>query len=340
MNDTLRVYDHLSDRNGFNNALIHFQSVMGIIGDFEDGYNLADILNDLVNEKEIKQDQMPSIVSALLVDKYSYNFKSGNFINSLIDFEYIASSLEKLKSYDLLISYIHPELGYNVINPKNPDSWKNVSEFRKNEYFTVYAGKFTDDMTNSKEAEMLIQKVFDLFEGKKLKLPENLLKGKYKFKTLSEEPEKKAAPKKVAKNPVKKTSASQKAETSYQDEEHEEVAASGPVNTSKMTPLYSVPVTNELFHNGNVEAWKRIIQSFKVKNPDLEVYIFYDGERIQNIASLFKWGKVKHGSAILFAVAGENIQDVAKLQKYLKQGASPQFEAFLRFPVNTVLNLF
>ena len=107
-----------------------------------------------------------------------------------------------------------------------------------------------------------------------------------------------------------------------------------------MTPLYSIPVTNELFHNGNVEAWKKIIQSYTTKYPDCDVYIFYEGERIHDVNALFKWGKVKHGSAILIAVAGENIQDVAKLRRYLKQGASPMFEAFLRFPVNQVLNLF
>ena len=107
-----------------------------------------------------------------------------------------------------------------------------------------------------------------------------------------------------------------------------------------MTPMYSVNVTNELFHNGNVEAWKKIIESYTTTNPGLEVYIFYDGERIHDINTLFKWGKVKHGSSILFAVAGENIKDVAKLQRYLRQGASPRFEDFLRFPVNTVLNLF
>jgi len=70
------------------------------------------------------------------------------------------------------------------------------------------------------------------------------------------------------------------------------------------------------------------------------VYIYYATERILDINSLFKWGKVKHGSAIEFAVAGNEIQDVAKLQRYLAQGASHQFEAFLRGQVNTVLKLF
>jgi hypothetical protein len=89
-----------------------------------------------------------------------------------------------------------------------------------------------------------------------------------------------------------------------------------------------------------VEAWKRIVASYKAKHPDLEVFIYYEGERILDINSLFKWGKVKHGSAIEFAVAGNAIQDVAKLQRYLAQGASHQFEAFLHGPVNTVLKLF
>ncbi len=107
-----------------------------------------------------------------------------------------------------------------------------------------------------------------------------------------------------------------------------------------MTPRYAVIVQNELFHNGNVEAWKRIIASYNAKHPNLEVFIYYEQERILDINSLFKWGKVKHGSAIEFAVAGSDIQDVAKLQRYLAQGASHQFEAFLRGPVNSVLKLF
>jgi hypothetical protein len=111
----------------------------------------------------------------------------------------------------------------------------------------------------------------------------------------------------------------------------------GPV---RMTPMYSVVVANELFHNGNVEAWKRIIASYSAKYPALQVYIYYEGERILDINSLFKWGKVKHGSAIQFAVSGNDIKDVAKLQRYLVQGASHQFEAFLHGPVNSVLKLF
>ncbi|MDH4247364.1 MAG: hypothetical protein OEW39_06065 [Deltaproteobacteria bacterium] len=107
-----------------------------------------------------------------------------------------------------------------------------------------------------------------------------------------------------------------------------------------MTPKYSVQVTNELFHNGNVEAWKNIVESYKVKYPGLDVHIFHDGQKVNNINSLFKWGKVKHGDVILFSIAGENITGVAKLQRYLFEGASQRFENFLKKDVNKVLTLF
>jgi len=107
-----------------------------------------------------------------------------------------------------------------------------------------------------------------------------------------------------------------------------------------MTPRYGVLVTNELFHNGNVEAWKRIIDSYKTKYPGLDVLIWYDNEKINDINTLFKWGKVKHGTPIMISVVGDDIKDVSKLQKYLFEGASPRFEVFLKGAVNRTLDLF
>jgi hypothetical protein len=101
-----------------------------------------------------------------------------------------------------------------------------------------------------------------------------------------------------------------------------------------------VQVTNELFHNGNVEAWKKIVESYKTKYYDLDVLIWYENERINDINALFKWGKVKHGGLIFFSVAGENIKDVSKLQRYFFEGASPRFEAFLKGGIGRVLDLF
>lgn len=328
MNELLRTYDNMSSRKGFNNSLLHFQSVMDIISDFEDGYNVADILNAFIKDNALEQNQVPSIVSALLKDKYNYFCRSGNLKVTTNDFSNIISEISKLKAFDVLICYYHPELGFLVINPKNPNGWNVTNDIRKNEFVTVYVGTFSDKVKDVSLREKTANKIFELLNGKKTSLPDQLKKGKYKFSAYENE--------EIEEEPQTKT------EEWEEEEEELQEKQTIPANSGsqKMTPLYSVPVTNELFHNGNVEAWKRIIQSYNAKHPDLVVHIFYDGERILNIASLFKWGKVKHGSAILFAVAGDDIEDVAKLQKYLKQGASHLFEAFLKFPVNTVINLF
>ncbi len=114
-------------------------------------------------------------------------------------------------------------------------------------------------------------------------------------------------------------------------------AASGQV---KMTPKHAITVSNELFHNGNVEAWVNIVESYKTKFPGTNVHIFHDGKPVERIEALFQWGKVKHGDAVLFSVSGVEIQAVSKLKRYLHEGASRNYEIFVKKDVNKVLNLF
>lgn len=129
-------------------------------------------------------------------------------------------------------------------------------------------------------------------------------------------------------------------EVTSQPQNEEQTPVQNPNSIKKMSPMLSVVVTNELFHNGNVEAWKRIMDSYTTKYPDLQIWIYYEGEKITDINALFKWGKVKHGSCIQFVVVGEEIKDVPKLKRYFTQGASPMFEAFLQGAPGAVLNLF
>jgi len=119
----------------------------------------------------------------------------------------------------------------------------------------------------------------------------------------------------------------------------EEGAVSGAAKVT-MTPKHAVQVTNELFHNGNVEAWINIVESYKSKFPGLDVHVFHDGQKVANIQALFKWGKVKHGDVVLFSVSGEGIQAVSKLKRYLFEGASQRYETYIKKDVNKVLNLF
>lgn len=337
MNESFYTYENLSTRSGFNSALNHFQSISGIIDDFEEYTNLADILNRMLDEKKIQQNQILPTVYALLKDKYAYSFNSFNLKISIEEFSALYESVKNWKAVDIVILYHHPDLGPLIINPKNKKHLDSLNLLKSNELITIYAGTFSDTDKNN-IGKKALNAVLKFFEGSKISKIDTFIKGKYKItEEKVETTVKKASVRK--KYTTRKT---RKAEPEVVQETVNTVQKSsgGSAAAGRMTPFYSVPVTNELFHNGNVEAWKKIIQSYNARHPGLEVYIYYDGERIHDIHSLFKWGKVKHGSTILFAVKGENIKDVAKLQRYLRQGASPMFEAFLKFPVNKILNLF
>jgi hypothetical protein len=296
----------------------------------------------------------------LLIDKLGYKSVSSNLETVISDLPTLAKEFEKWKGVDLIAAYHHPDLGLLIANPKMEDELANIGMMRKRELLVIYAGKGEagGDESCLKAAELAVA----LFEGRKAKVPPELLKGNFstrKLKKTEEEAEQKSKPaKKAAKVAKAGKSAAPKAGRSRTEKAPPAAAAAPkesarvapPVVTAtapaiskgplRMTPMYSVVVSNELFHNGNVEAWKRIVASYNAKYPELQVYIYYEGERILDINSLFKWGKVKHGSSIQFAVSGNDIKDVAKLQRYLVQGASHQFEAFLHGPVNSVLKLF
>ena len=339
MAEAVYEYVGLSTRDGFNRSLRHFLAVNDIVPEFESKTNLADELNALLDEKALQSNQIGPIVNALLVGhpKYNYRSRSYNLIRNMEAFDGIVSEVGKWNGVDLVLAYYHPDLGLTLVNPKNKQHWESVQALRKNELATIYAGTLTEKAPE-KLLEAAIDALITLLETGKVRTPTTLTQGKFKWKA----PKPPALPKpKVKKKPGRKPAKAVPAPgAAPAAAPAAATAVAVPSKKRRMTPMYSIPVSNELFHNGNVEAWKKIIQSYNMKYPTLVVFIFYEGERIHDIHTLFKWGKVKHGSTIMIAIAGEEIKDLAKLQRYLKQGASPAFEAFLRFPVNTVLNLF
>jgi cell division septation protein DedD len=343
MAEAVYEYIGLSTRDGFNRSLRHFLAVNDVVPEFESKTNLADELNALLDEKAIQANQIGPIVNALLVGhpKYNYRSRSYNLTRNIEEFDGIVSEVGKWDGVDMVLAYYHPDLGLTLINPKNRQHWESVQSLRRNELLTIYAGTLTDKAPE-KLLDTAIDSLTTLLETGKLRAPSSLTQGRFKWKA----PKPPAAPKpRVKKKPGRpparaKAKAAPSAGAAPAAPPAAAAPAEAPSKKRRMTPMYSIPVSNELFHNGNVEAWKKVIQSYNAKYPTLEVFIFYEGERIHDINTLFKWGKVKHGSTIMIAVAGEDIKDLAKLQRYLRQGASPAFEAFLRFPVNTVLNLF
>jgi hypothetical protein len=348
----------LSTRSGFNTAVRHMNKTIDISGALGSS-NLGDLLYERGDEN-LSGERGALLLRMLLIDKLGYKSASVNLESVTSDLPALADEFSKWKGVDLIAAYHHPDLGLLIANPKVAEELANFGMLRKRELLVLYAGKGSSpaDENCQKAAELGVK----LFEGKKVKALPELLKGGFAVKKLkkSEEEAQEAAPVKASKAPKARgrgrkaappaRSVAKAAAFAAPAAPKESARVAPPVVTAaapaiskgpvRMTPMYSVVVANELFHNGNVEAWKRIVASYCAKYPALQVYIYYEGERILDINSLFKWGKVKHGSSIQFAVSGNDIKDVAKLQRYLVQGASKQFEAFLHGPVNNVLKLF
>ncbi len=170
-------YEYLNTRDGFNKALNHFKSVSSIIGDLDSNINLAELLNEAVSEKAIDQEQLPPIIHALLVDKYGYRYESMNLPENISDFREIAKEVNTWKAIDVVITYLHPELGFCVINPKNLSHFEGVVQLKKYELITIYAGKFTGPADDT--CTMGIRVLKDFLSGKKVKTTERLKKCKF-----------------------------------------------------------------------------------------------------------------------------------------------------------------
>lgn len=308
--------DLFSRKAGFNAGLRHFRATTSFIGPISQGANLADLLGDALDAGTIGRHQVPPIVSSLLVDKFEYAYRSENLHHTIENIDSIADSIAEWTAVQVVMTYEHPQAGLVVINPKVRESWEEALPLVKDELVVVYVGGAGVDL----KAEIRNEAIADVL---RLLSGESVTTKKTYLRPASARPAPPARPARPAPTPGKSGA-----------------APSAKGGKKRITPRYGVVVTNELFHNGNVEAWKRIIQSFRLKNEGLDVLIWYENERINDINALFKWGKVKHGTPIMISVAGDDIKDVSKLQRYLYEGASPRFEMFLRGSIDQPLDLF
>ena len=300
----------LSSRAGFNTALRHFKNVTGYVPEIGGGANAADLINESLNEGIIERYQVKTILNALLVDKFAYTYKSHNIEKTVENADLIPEVVGEWTNIQLVLTYFDPHEGQHVINPKNKAHWESVLPLIRDEFTVIFAGPVENDI----KPQVLNSAITDfiaILYGK-------MVKAKKEYIGLRKPPPQPPPPSQAA----------------------AAAPVAAPAMKRRVTLRYSIQVTNELFHNGNVEAWKKIVESFKYKYSDLDVLIWYENERINDINALFKWGKVKHGGLIMFSVAGENIRDVSKLQRYLFEGASPRFEVFLRGGLGKVLDLF
>ena len=327
--------DLLSRRVGFNAALRHFKRVSSFLPVVPKGANLADLLTEEIEKERMVRAQMAPAVSALLVDKFAYRYRSANAARTIEDVGAIAAKLAEWSAIQIVLTYEHPQAGLFVINPKKAASWEGALPILRDELIVVYVQGLDRSVSDQTLAQAL-DDVHRLLDGEAVGTAQE-----YRSATATASPAAVAGVAPAAAPGVAPTAAPGVAPTAAPGAPTAAKPATA-VSTKKrrMTPRYSVVVTNELFHNGNVEAWKRIIASYRQKYPTLDVLIWYDNERINDINALFKWGKVKHGTPILVSVVGDEIKDVSKLQRYLFEGASPRFEMFLKGSIDQNLDLF
>jgi len=342
MLDSLGFYVPLATKQGFNASVTHIQNALSLLDSCNVKKNIADEIGILLENKELTNEEIPAFLSVILIDMWKYKAVSKNIREITATPTDIITETAKWKGIDIVIGYHHPDLGFLVINPKNPANASLFETLKKNELLNIYVGQQDKGTLDAPVAEAVFKAFFNLLEGAKVSIPAKLLNGPFVFTAPKVKKQSTGERKrKAAKNPAKaKTAAKATQVKQTTAPAAAPVQMQAPSGKTRISQQISVVVTNELFHNGNVEAWKRIIRSYNARYPHNKVIVFYDGEQIVDINTLFKWGKVKHGSSIQFAVAGEEIKDLSKLSKYFAEGASPRFEAFLRGSPSTVLNLF
>jgi hypothetical protein len=296
----------LSTRSGFNATVRHIKKTIRVSEALETGKNLADILwepeyGDFfgVHAGDPAMGLLP-LLRLLLIDKRGYRAFSANPVTIAADLPALAAEFAKWKAVDLVAACHDPIRGLLIANPKRAEQMLALGTVRPRELLVVYAGNALGNVPPGL-CLRAAQTAIAFFSGA---LPD--IKAELYLTTPAQN--KGAVPAEL-------------------DEPELPAERRTP---GRMTPLYSVTVTNELFHNGNVEAWKRIVSAYHAKYPGLTVHIYYEDERILDINALFTWGKVKHGGSIQFAVSGRDIKDVSKLQRYLTQGASREFAPFLQ----------
>jgi hypothetical protein len=316
----------LGSKAGYNLALRHFRTAQEFAGDVGDGFNLADALNLALEEEKIQEFQIRPVVNILLAEKYGYIYQSQNLKAKVESFDNLAKAVGSWTNLQVVLVYTDANDGIHLLNPEDPDPWQAALPLAKDECIIAYVGALSD--VRSGVLEAALEDVFTLLYGGKVRSRAGYALSESLKQFYEEEVEPVAAkPAPAVKEAEPKAAA-------------HPVPAPAAGGTKKLTAKIAVNVTNELFHNGNVEAWKRIIESYKLKYPGLDVLIWYEGERINDINALFKWGKVKHGVPIMYSVAGDNPKDISKLRKYLFEGASQRFEAFLHGAPGTILKLF
>ncbi len=317
------VKDYISLEN-------HLKVLSEIQVQLDEGQNLADIIWTMELDGSISKGLIPAVVHTLLIEKMQYSCLSFNLSARASNWNEIHNSVKTWNQFDTVIAYYHPQLDVSLINPSNKDHWSRIESLAPYELMVVFT-KALNPSQQEKEVEFLAD--FKAISNG------NYAENEKQYQSTEIEPPKHQPRVSEPGEGEEKAEAAEEVSVEKAEEPQTEIS---PSDTKKrrITPKYGVQVTNELFHNGNVEAWRNIIESYEKKHFGSTILLYHNDQRIKHISALFKWGKVKVGDSIYFSIVGEDIKDVAKLKKYLYQGASPSYIYFIKKDVNVTLRLF
>ena len=302
-------YNQFGLKSNFNQSIQHFNTVRQVVSEKR---NAAEVVLSLLDRGATAPLQIPAILYSVLVEKRGYAVKSINLSKNLKISSDIPTIFEHWPHIDIVAIYYSPLGNINIFNPANREHLEYLDPLEKGELLVVYYKTMLKE-----EVERVGEDILNILQG--INTEEYLLKAKMEEK--------------------------EKRKQKQHLEEEEKIIKTSSVSQEKKARLQrsatvGVVVTNELFHNGNVEAWKKIIESYTYTYPENLVNVYYHGKKVTNLNTLFEWGKVKSGTSLMFNVDGSKIMDIIKLKKYLYQGASPHFEVFLKGAPQQVLKLF
>jgi hypothetical protein len=284
----------LSARPGFNAAVRHIKKALGMLDALEGGENFADALGRPPFRGLSEEDSL-SLLGLLLVDKLGYATLSANPPGFAGDLPALAAKFAGWDAVDMVAVFHDPRF-LGIVNPKNAGQLAALGRPLPRSLLVVYAGSGRGDVKGDLGAAAA-RAALALLGGARPELPPGLLAGALP----AAGPKTKALPGGIRAAP-------------------------------RRTPLRSVRVSNDLFHFGNVEAWKRVIGEYEKARPGCKVRVYYQGEPVLDLNALFAWGKARHGSVIQFAVSGPGaaIRDTALLRRLLARASSRDFEPLLR----------
>src|SRR5208337_566335 len=158
------TYLTLASKSNFNKALKHFFKVSDVVDEMESNKNLADIVNEELEENEINEDQILPIIGAVVRDKFNYSYGSYNIVEPVTEFQKIADVTSKWTALDIVLVYYNPGGKINLINPKNIEHWERIRELSMDQLLIIYAKYLKEE--NKKIEKAAITALEEMLSGK------------------------------------------------------------------------------------------------------------------------------------------------------------------------------